>query len=80
MAIRSLLPMEAAVTEMLVALSVFVALVWVIVRAVLMLVRVDGQDSVPALPADPISTYVDENYGSHFVDDPVTVRRGVRRS
>ncbi len=66
-------------TEIFVVLSLFVALVWAIVRAMLMLVRSDAPDSISALSVDPISTYVDENYGSHFVDDPVSVNHGLRR-
>ena len=65
--------------EILIVLSLFVALAWAIVRAVLIVVRGDERDDMPAAPVDPISTYVDENYGSHFVDDPVSVNRSLRR-
>jgi len=66
-------------TEILIVLSLFAALVWAIVRAVLMLVRIDVPDDVPAQHGDPISTYVDENYGSHFVDDPISINQSLRR-
>ena len=65
--------------EIFIVLSLFVALAWAIVRAVLMIVRPDAQDDLPAGQIDPISTYVDENYGSHFVDDPISVNQSMRR-
>ena len=66
-------------TEILIVLSLFVALAWAIVRAVLMFVRSDARDDGPAQRVDPISTYVDENYGSHFVDDPISVNHSMRK-
>ena len=66
-------------TEIFIVLGLFAALVWAIVRAVLMLVRLDEPDESAATHGDPISTYVDENYGSHFVDDPATVDNSLRR-
>jgi hypothetical protein len=66
-------------TEILIVLGLFVALVWAVVRAILIILRTDSQSDGPAVHADPISTYVDENYGSHFVEDPVTVNRDLRR-
>jgi hypothetical protein len=74
-----MLPREAVMTEILIVLGLFVALVWAVVRAVLLIVRTDAEADAPAAHADPISTYVDENYGSHFVDDPVTVNRDLHR-
>ena len=65
--------------EIFIVLSLFVALAWAIVRSVLMFVRSDARADIPAAHADPISTYVEENYGSHFVDDPVSVNRSLRR-
>ena len=65
-------------TEVLIVLSLFVALAWAIVRAVLMFVRIVAVDEVPSRHADPISTYVDENYGSHFVDDPISINHSMR--
>ena len=65
--------------EVFLVLSLFVALVWVVARTVLILVRSgERQEQAPA-PADPISRYVDENYGSHFVDDPVSINHSMRR-
>jgi hypothetical protein len=66
-------------TEIFIVLGLFAALVWAIVRAVLMLVHLDEPDGSAATRGDPISTYVDENYGSHFVDDPATVDNSLRR-
>ena len=65
--------------EILTVLSLFIALGWAIVRAVLMFVRADTADDARAAHIDPISTYVDENYGSHFVDDPISVKQSKRR-
>jgi hypothetical protein len=65
--------------EILTVLSLFIALGWAIVRAVLMFVRADAADDARAANIDPISTYVDENYGSHFVDDPISVNQSMRR-
>lgn len=65
--------------EILTVLSLFIALAWAIVRAVLMFVRADTADDARAAHIDPISTYVDENYGSHFVDDPISVNQSMRR-
>lgn len=66
-------------TEMLFVLSLFVVLVWAIVRVVLVVVRHDAPEAVPAARVDPIATYVEENYGSHFVDDPISVKPASRR-
>jgi hypothetical protein len=66
-------------TEIFIVLSLFVALAWAIIRAVLMFVHMDASDEVPAARIDPISTYVEENHGSHFVDDPISVNRSMRR-
>ncbi len=66
-------------TEILIVLSLFAALAWVIARAVLIFVRSESADDAPGAPVDPISTYVDENYGSHFVDDPISINHSVRR-
>ena len=65
--------------EILIVLSLFIALAWALVRAALMFVRAEAPGDVPAAHTDPISTYVDENYGSHFVDDPVSVNQSIRR-
>lgn len=66
-------------TEIFIVLSLFAALAWVIVRAALMLFRIDARDELPTAHVDPISTYVDENYGSHFVDDPISINHSLRR-
>jgi hypothetical protein len=71
--------MGSFMSELFIVLGLFVALAWAIARAVLMLVRPAAQCDVPAAHADPITTYVDENYGSHFADDPITGSHGLRR-
>ena len=65
--------------ETLIVLGLFVALGWAVSHAVLIFVRNNTQDDAPTVHTDPISTYVEENYGSHFADDPVTVNRDLRR-
>ncbi len=62
-------------TEIFIVLSLFVVLVWAIVRAVLMVVRCDVPEDVLSERIDPIATYVEENHGSHFVEDPLTINR-----
>jgi hypothetical protein len=71
---------EGAMTEIFIAFGLFVALAWAIAYAVLILVRVDAPSESAAARVDPISTYVDENYGSHFVDDPISINHSMRRS
>jgi hypothetical protein len=66
-------------SETLIVLGLFVALGWAVSHAVLLFLRNNTRDDAPIVYADPISTYVEENYGSHFVDDPVTVNRDLRR-
>jgi hypothetical protein len=73
------LPQEAAMIEIFIVIGLFVALAWAIVHAVLIFVRADAPGEMPAAHIDPISTYVDENYGSHFVDDPISVNHSLRR-
>ncbi|MDB5810762.1 MAG: hypothetical protein JWN94_2884 [Betaproteobacteria bacterium] len=64
--------------EILIVLGVFVALAWVIAHAILTFVRGDAPVAGVAPQTDPIAKYVDENYGSHFVDDPISVNRSMR--
>ena len=65
--------------EIFIVFSLFAALAWVIARTVLVLLRADAPADAPTAPVDPISTYVDENYGSHFVDDPISINHSLRR-
>lgn len=67
-------------TEIFIALSLYIALTWAIAYAVLILVRADAPQESTTAHVDPISTYVDENYGSHFVDDPISINHSMRRS
>ena len=64
--------------EIFFVLGLFVALVWVIVHAVLLIVRVVSPDDVRTRHGDPIASYLEENYGSHFQHDPMSERRGLR--
>ena len=65
-------------SEVLFVLSLFGALVWVMVRAVLLVVRIDAPGHIPVKHGDPIATYVEENYGTHFCDAPLPVNRTLR--
>jgi hypothetical protein len=73
------LPQEGAMTEYLIALSLFFVLVWAIGYIVRVFARRDAPNEQMVSPVDPISTYIDENYGSHFVDDPISINQGMRR-
>ena len=66
-------------SEIFIVLGLFVALVWAIAHAVLILARPEMPQEVPAARIDPISTYIEENYGSHFVDDPISINQNTRR-
>ena len=50
-------------------IGLFVCVVWVISPTVLSTTRMDWSDDVPAKNLDPISTFIGENYGSHFQED-----------
>ena len=65
-------------SEIFFVLSLLVVLVWAIMRAVLLVVGVEAPGHIPATHGDPITTYVEENYGSHFQDDAMPVNRGLR--
>lgn len=78
MARRSLQPMEANMSEMLFVVSLFVALVWVITHAVLIVTRTRASADERERHDDPITAYVEENYGSHFQDDPLAINRSLR--
>jgi hypothetical protein len=68
-----------SIMELIISAGLFIALTWVIAHAALIFLRADTPQESAAAPIDPISTYVDENYGSHFVEDPVSVNRSMRR-
>ena len=66
-------------SEIFIVLGLFVALVWAIAHAVLIVVRGGAPHRVSASHVDPISTYIEENYGSHFIDDPISINHSLRR-
>jgi len=66
-------------TEILIVLSLFICVVWLITRAVFMLVRIDKPDDIPSRHFDPISTYVSDNYGQHFLDENKFVGEQLRK-
>ena len=65
-------------SEIFFVLSLLVVLVWAIMRAVLLDVGDETPEHVPAPHGDPILTYVEENYGSHFQDDALPANPGLR--
>ena len=52
--------------NVLIALGLFVAVVWVVAHAVFLLTRADAEEAGSRGPDDPISTFVRENYGAHY--------------
>jgi hypothetical protein len=70
--------MEAIMSEMLFVVGLFIALVWVVTHAVLLVMRAGGPADGRTRHDDPITAYVEENYGSHFQDDPLAINRGLR--
>lgn len=66
-------------TEILIVLSLFVCIVWLIAQAVLMIVRIDSPDDIPSKHFDPITTYVSDNYGQHFQDENKFVAEHLRK-
>ena len=66
-------------SEIFIMSGLFIALAWTIAHAVLIVVRAGAPRDVPGSHIDPISTYVEENYGSHFVDDPISINHSLRR-
>ncbi|MDB5808127.1 MAG: hypothetical protein JWN94_249 [Betaproteobacteria bacterium] len=65
--------------EPLIALAVFAGTVWVIAYAILLLLRKDADSSVPRRDEDPITRFVEENYGSHFLPHGPLMDDGLRR-
>ena len=65
-------------SEILFVLSLFVVLVWIIIRAVLLVVQIEPPGFVSAPHRDPITNYVEENYGSHFQSEPRSFQRSLR--
>ncbi len=61
----------------LVALGLFGGVVWVIAHAIFMLMRRDGGPELSQPPRDPITRFVEENYGTHFVGESADA--GLRR-
>jgi len=66
-------------TDLFIALGLFVCVAWLIVRTVLMLVRIGAPDDIPSRHFDPIADYVQENYGRHFQDESQAVEQQLRK-
>ena len=65
--------------ELIIVLGLFFCVVWLIYRTVLMLARIDLLKDIPSKHLDPITTYVQENYGSHFQDENKSVEESLRK-
>ena len=65
--------------EILFVLSLLVVLVWAVIRAVLTVAGAEASAYTPARHWDPIASYVEENYGSHFQDTALPVIRSLRK-
>ncbi len=50
----------------LIALGLFGGVVWVISHAIFLLMHNESSRGVSHQPHDPITRFVEENYGSHF--------------
>ena len=66
-------------TELLIALALFIGVVWLIARTALLLLRIDAPDDVPSRHYDPITSYVLDNYGQHFVDPSGPLEEQLRK-
>ncbi len=55
--------------ELLMALGLFGGVVWVIAHAIFLLLHGDRDDDAPPRYRDAIATFVEENYGSHFLHE-----------
>ena len=52
--------------ELIFALGLFVAVAWVVSHSIFLIIRPDYGQDVASRTHDPISTFLQENYGSHF--------------
>jgi hypothetical protein len=52
--------------QLLIALGLFGGVVWVVSRAIFLIMRGDTGDDTSPRYRDTIATFVEENYGSHF--------------
>ena len=64
----------------LIALALFCGVVWVVAHAIFLIIHVDQEDDVKLEHRDPIATFIEENYGTHFLrnnrrDESKTRRR-----
>lgn len=66
-------------TNLLIALGLFVCVAWLIARTVLMIARIGAPDDIPSRHFDPIADYVQENYGQHFQDESQAVEQQLRK-
>jgi hypothetical protein len=53
----------------LIAFALFCGVVWVVAQAIFMLLHVERDEEIQSEHRDPIATFVEENYGSHFMHD-----------
>lgn len=70
---------EGAMSEIFVGVCLLIAVICVLGRAITGCFKAERSRDRAASRVDPISTYVDENYGSHFADDPISANHILRR-
>ena len=63
----------------LIAFALFCGVVWVIARAIFMIMHVDRDEEIQSQHRDPIATFVEENYGSHFQQEDQFGRGSLRK-
>jgi len=65
--------------NVLIALGLFVAVVWVVAHAMFLLMRVDRNEQASRAPDDPISAFVRENYGAHLEPETCFSEESLRK-
>ena len=65
--------------DVLIALGLFAAVVWVIAHAMFLIMRVDRNEKVLPGRDDPISTFVKENYGVHYEPESCFSEESLRK-
>ncbi len=65
--------------ELLIALGLFGGLVWVIALAIFMIMRNERGADTSYQPRDTIASFVEENYGSHFMAESALGEASLRK-
>jgi hypothetical protein len=65
--------------ELLIAVGLFAAVVWMIAHAIFLLMRGDGDADVQCEPRDALVRYVEQNYGAYLVPENPLGEEQIRR-